>query len=116
MSEKKEYVSQLKLLVQELSEQIDTGIAPEVLSRALQNLVEQSFTLGQKYEYSNLMTTSEAAAYLGVSDRSLRVVISARCRKFGIGRQLPGKDPWLFRKDEVEALRPDQPGRPKRVW
>ena len=65
----------------------------------------------QNYEYSNLMTTAEAAAFLGVSDRSLRVVIESRCRKFGIGRQ----DPWLFRKDDAEALRPDRVGRPKKV-
>lgn len=37
MSEKKEYMSQLKLLVQGLSEKIDSGMAPEELNRALKN-------------------------------------------------------------------------------
>jgi len=60
------------------------------------------------------MTPAEAAAFLGVSDRSLHVVIAARCRRFGISRQIPDKDPRLFRKDEVEALHPDRAGRPRK--
>ena len=114
MTEKADYMNQLRLLVDSLSAQITAGLSPEEVEKALFLLASKSFTLGQDYEYTNLLTTNEAADYLGINARSLRAVIVVRCRRLGIGRQIPGKDPWLFRKDEVEALRPDHPGRPRK--
>jgi hypothetical protein len=59
---------------------------------------------------NELLTASEVAALLGVSDRRVRALATRR----NVGWQVPNTRIWLFRPDEVELLRPGKPGRPPR--
>ena len=58
MTEKADYMNQLRLLVDSLSAQITAGLSPQEVEKALFLLASKSFSLGQDYEYTNLLTTN----------------------------------------------------------
>jgi hypothetical protein len=54
-----------------------------------------------------LLTTKQAAAYLGVTAHRMAAIAKNRHDRYGIGLQIPGTRQWLFRPDELPLLAPD---------
>jgi hypothetical protein len=63
---------------------------------------------------NNLLTVEDVARQLGVSSR--RVLAKAKWLRehgYGAGWQVPGTNPWLFRPEEMENLKPLPARRPR---
>jgi hypothetical protein len=54
------------------------------------------------------MTTKQAAAAIGIDRTRLTRLATARNVGWRVGRE------WLFRPEDIEALRDRRPGRPRR--
>lgn len=57
----------------------------------------------------SLQTAADVALIYGVTAQRIRMI--ARARK--IGWQVPGTRTWLFRPQDIPALQPGKPGRPR---
>lgn len=56
---------------------------------------------------TSLLTINDVAETLGISARRAKALARNRHERFGVGWQVPGTGQWLFRPEELEALRPD---------
>ena len=87
------------------------GTMTEVRFRhALEAVAITAFSEGERAALAALMTTDEMAAELGVSVRRVQALVKSRP---GVGWQV-SRGTWLFRRDEIEKLRPRAVGRPKK--
>lgn len=91
-----------------------TVITEQRLRRALENISQESFEIGREYALTNLMTTDQMAASVGVTVRRMQAIVKNRHDRFGVGFQIRGKNPWIFTPEETEILRPGKVGRPKK--
>lgn len=68
----------------------------------------RGYQAGRTDAIMELMTTEQMADELGISVRRVQVIAKRR----GVGWEI-GRD-RLFRQEDVEAMRPGKPGRPRR--
>jgi len=77
-------------------------------AHVLGNLAQQLRQIMQSEYALSLMTTDEVAAQLRISSRRVRALAVSR----QIGWQA-GRGVWVFRAEDVEAMRVRIPGRPR---
>lgn len=58
-----------------------------------------------------LYSTSAVALILGITPTRVRALAQAR----GLGRKPHGSPMWLFSEEDIEAMRPRRPGRPRQT-
>ena len=85
---------------------IGESVARTVIAR----VAWEAYQAGRREAIGELLTTEDAAARLGVTERRVRALAKTR----GVGWQV-SRGTWLFRREDIEILqvRP-KPGRPKR--
>lgn len=83
------------------------------LRQALDRIGALAFREGQSYALLSLLTVEDVADQLGISARRVRALAAERHERFGIGYRVPGTGAWLFRPEELDALRPGPAGYPK---
>lgn len=79
---------------------------------ALERVAIYAYREGESDALRSLMTVDEVAARLGVSPQRARALAKDRHARFGIGWQVPGTRTWLFRRSELDLLRPGPEGKP----
>lgn len=80
---------------------------------AMQNVAQVAFREGQSYALLSLMTVADVAAQFKITERRVRAIAADRHARHGIGWRVPGTRVWLFRPEELDLMRPAEPGRPK---
>lgn len=75
----------------------------------LSTLAQQIAAACGDMELLSLMTTADVAAELGISERRVRALATARNVGWRVGRGV-----WVFRPADIEMLRIRRPGRPSR--
>lgn len=83
------------------------------LRSALEQVAQVAWQEAENDVLMNLLTVDQAAEMIGVSVRRMRAIAQVRHERFGIGWKVPGtRGTWLFRPQEIEALRPGPSGNP----
>lgn len=82
--------------------------SPAVAQRIALDAAHEGYQAGRHDAIRELMTTADVAAALGVTVGRVRQLARARGAGWEIGRD------WLFRPEDVDALRDRRPGRPRR--
>lgn len=81
--------------------------SPIVANRIAMTAAWDGYTAGRSSAISELKTTADVAAILGVSVRRVQALAHSR----GVGWQV-SRGTWLFRAEDVDAMRDRSPGRP----
>jgi|GEM_PF-1618277 hypothetical protein len=85
------------------------------LRYVLEKISKISFETGHSYALLSLMTSDQVALEIGVSLRRMQAIAKNRHERFGVGFQVPGKNPWLFTPEEIDLLRPGKSGKRAKV-
>lgn len=84
------------------------------LKSALEQVAQVAFTQGEHYALISLLTVEDVAREFGISEQRVRAIAQEKHDRFYVGRKV-GRNMWLFRPEELEALRPaPKAGRPKK--
>lgn len=84
------------------------ALSPLRIQQLVMDALYRGYQAGRTDAIMELMTTQDMADALGVNQQRVRALAQQR----GIG-WLVGRD-RLFRPEDIEALRPGSPGRPRR--
>lgn len=107
------YDAMIAQAIAEAEETIGEGRpSPTRLHHALTVLAQRAASATRSYELLNLRTVDDLADEFGVSVQRIRALAKQRHDQFGVGMKF-GKS-WLWRADEIEAMRPAASGRPRK--
>ncbi len=86
----------------------DRGVVSPMRAQAVaMDALYRGYQAGRTDAIMELMTTEQMAGELGVSVRRVQAIANRRGVGWSIGRDV------LFRPEDIEAMRPGKPGRPK---
>lgn len=99
-----------------VSQKIDALVARlgEQYRHDIESLAHVAWTEAQNSVLTGLLSTKDVATLLNISERRVRAIAQRRNARHGVGWKVPGTNTWLFRPEELDALRPGKPGRPQR--
>jgi len=81
--------------------------------QALDQVAQVAFEQGRQYALSNLLTVDDLAIMFNVTPRRIRARAQLLNDRYGTGWKVPGsRGTWLFTPEEIEIMRPGDPGRP----
>lgn len=83
------------------------------LGAVLDHVAQVAFAAGCDYALTNLMSVDEAASEIGVSRRRMEDLVRRRHAQLGICARIGPT--WVIARDELNALRPGRPGKPKKT-
>lgn len=83
--------------------------------RHLEQVGQIAFEAGRSYALGSLLTADEVAEQFRVTPRRIRARARLLHQRLGLGYQVPGTNQWLFTPEELDALRPGEPGRPRKT-
>lgn len=70
--------------------------------------IHQARARGAAEQAADLYGVDHVATVLGITERRVRALAESR----GVGAKI-GRNTWVFRQQDIEAMRDRQPGRPK---